>query len=259
MHEPILIDKPLGATPLQALALLRGVRSELAGVKLAYAGRLDPMATGLLPVLWGNLLFRQEEFWHLDKEYEATVALGVATDSYDVLGLPGIAAQVAIGTEHIHAAAHGLVGKIYLSVPVFSSYRAAGKPMFAWARQGLPQNIAVPVRKMAVQEVAVCDVGQVTLGEVAEAACGHIMLVDGDFRQAESIREWEVLADTHGTTPVTLVRLRIQCASGTYIRSLARELGRRLGTGGIVTALRRTRVGSWRVDDPTTLRLSWPQ
>jgi tRNA pseudouridine55 synthase len=259
MQEPILIDKPLGATPLQALGLLRNLRKDLVGEKLAYAGRLDPMATGLLPVLWGELLFRQEEFWHLDKGYEATVALGVSTDSYDVLGIPTHAAQADIGTEHIHAATHALVGKIYLPIPVFSSYRAAGKPMFAWAKEGLSQDISVPVRRMSVYEVSVRDVSQVPFGEIADVAGQRIALVSGDFRQAESSRAWDMLKESHGAESIMLVRLRIQCASGTYIRSLAHELGRRLGTGGIVTDLRRTRVGAWNVDDSRTLRLSWPQ
>ncbi len=259
MQQPICIDKPLGATPLQALDVLRSIRSELVGIKLAYAGRLDPMATGLIPVLWGELLFRQEEFWHLDKEYEATVALGVISDSHDLLGIPQRVPGGIISTEHIHAAAQGLVGKLYLSVPVFSSYRAGGKPMFAWAREGLPQDVAVPVRRMALHEVAVRDISQASLGEIAKIAGERIALVSGDFRQPESIQAWEALARMHGTENLTLVRLKIQCASGTYIRSVASELGRRLGTGGILADLRRTRVGTWRVDDARTLQLSWPQ
>jgi hypothetical protein len=128
MDLPLLIDKPLGATPLKALELLRRAISIPESVKLAYAGRLDPMASGLIPVLRGEQLQHQEDYWHLSKRYESTVLIGIRTDSHDVLGMPERFPMETPNAERITAVVRGLVGKVYLPVPVFSSHRHEGKP-----------------------------------------------------------------------------------------------------------------------------------
>src|SRR4030042_4443536 len=123
MADPYLVDKPLGATPLESLALVRRARPEAAGAKLSYAGRLDPMATGLLVVLHGPLLMHQERFWELPKAYEATVMLGMVTDSYDLLGIPTpvIARDGTRTPERMLSTIARMVGKRALPVPPYSS------------------------------------------------------------------------------------------------------------------------------------------
>lgn len=250
--QPILVDKPLGATPLQALALLRVAQQLPARMKLAYAGRLDPMATGLLPVLHGDLLQHQEDFWYLSKRYSATVLIGIHTDSFDMLGMPERLAGDAPDAERITTAIRGLVGKTFLSVPVFSSYRF---------RENLDE---IPVRCMAVSQIDVHGMDVLDHEALNALVCQRISLVQGAFRQTETLDAWQRVLKKPGQWPT--VALDIHCASGTYIRSLAHELGRRLGSGAMLLNLRRTHVGAWNVADPTVVRLalsssngSWPQ
>lgn len=253
LTQPLLLDKPVGWTPLDALEALRAQQPELTDVKLAYAGRLDPMASGLLPVLRGGQLAHQEEYWGLPKEYDATVILGLMTDSYDLLGLASPGGAVP-EEKRILAGAAGLVGKHLLSVPVFSSPSVNGKPLFAWAREGLPTDLPVPVRRMRVIEVRVRDVAPMTLDGVAGLAAQGVARVSGSFRQDAILQRWSEVAAHDGCRPLAAVQLTVACGGGTYVRSLAHELGRRLRCGGMLAALRRIRVGPWTADDEGIIR-----
>lgn len=257
MDKPYLLDKPLGATPLQTLDVLRVARSIPPSVKLSYAGRLDPLATGLMPVLYGDMLTRQEEYWYLAKQYEASVLLGIESDSYDLLGLSRASVAPTPDPERVTATVRGLVGKIDLSVPIYSSHRVEGKALFAWARSVQDGPPAVPVRRMTVSQIDVSGMTEISSEQLRDLVAERIGLVRGDFRQQEALGCWgETL---HGERYFPLVHLNIRCGSGTYIRSLAHEIGRRLGCGALVAGLRRTQVGPWRVDDPEVIGLSWPQ
>ena len=264
MQPPILIDKPLGMTPLKALELLRREHAIPATVKLAYAGRLDPMATGLLPVLQGEQLQRQEEYWYLPKRYEATVLVGIRTDSYDLLGIPERLEMPVPTPERITAVVRGLVGKTYLAVPMYSSYRHEGKPLFAWAKEETDGPPVVPVRRMSVAQIDIVSMGTIDASVLRDIVRKRIPLVEGDFRQSETIDAWNRVLKTGGEWAT--VDLDIHCGSGTYVRSLAHELGRRLGAGlpaeqagAMLLGLRRTHVGPWRVSDPMVVPLSSPQ
>jgi len=254
-ERPYLVDKPVGATPLEALGLLRDVRGLPASTKLAYAGRLDPLASGLLVVLRGGLLQEQERFWHLPKEYDVTLLVGLTTDSHDLLGLPALVAPPPDAPERITGAVRALVGKQYVSVPVYSSWKHDGRPLFQWAREsdGIPP--AVPVRRMTVSQIDVHEVGTMTRDDLRSVVRSRIPLVRGDFRQDAISAAWERVLDADGQWPT--IRLTIHCGSGTYVRSLAHTIGRRLGSGAVVTDLRRTRVGGWRVTDPGVLAPLW--
>jgi tRNA pseudouridine55 synthase len=231
--DPYLIDKPIGATPLEALGILRTLRPELADVKMSYAGRLDPMASGLLVALHGPLLHRQEDFWGLPKEYEATIALGIRSDSHDLLGIIECASTPLPGTDALLAAVQGLVGKQILAAPLLASSHVAGQ-----------------LRRMVVSQIDVLGIDGHTLTQLRTDAERRIALVRGNFRQPEILASWQRAPDA----PLSLLRLRIACSAGTYIRSLAHELGSRLGCGGVLADLRRTRVGTWSVDDQAVVR-----
>lgn len=255
--KPYLIDKPLGATPLQALSLFRHERELSADVKLSYAGRLDPLATGLLPLLHGEQLQRQEDFWYLPKQYQVSLLLGIRTDSYDLLGIPSSGNVNAPVSERITAVIRGMVGKIDLSVPLYSSHRVEGKPMFMWAKSTSAEPVVIPVRRMAISQIDITGMSEIHSEDVLRVALERIASVQGDFRQDEISTAWKQLL--YEEQVFALVHADIHCGSGTYIRSVVHEIGRRLGCGALVADLRRLRVGSWRVDDPDVTHLAWPQ
>ncbi len=255
MTRPYLVDKPLGATPLQALHALREAAGLSSDYKLAYAGRLDPMATGLLLVLHDDLLKRQEEFWRLRKTYEASVVLGLSSDSHDSLGLPEFKSGRMPEQAAIAAAVRSLVGKVDLPIPAFSSYRIGGKPLFQLTR--LESPVRLPVRRMVINEISLQGVDSMALSDIAESAIARCALVTGDFRQDRIAAAWSRLKSDATALPV--VRMTVHCDSGTYIRSLAHELGRRLRSSGMLWELKRTVVGQYRLDDDAVIRFSWPR
>lgn len=255
MDTPILIDKPLGATPLQTLDLLRVARPVLREARLSYAGRLDPMASGLLTVVSGTQLQRQEEYWVLPKVYDVTVLMGWITDSYDLLGLARSCTGLLPSSAAVHMAVAGIVGRHRLPLPAYSSFRVEGEPLFARTRRGVTGG--VPQREMIVHQADVLGDSTLDADALRFLVRDGVGRVRGDFRQKEIFERWDAVLPTTGHWPA--VHIRIACAGGTYVRALAHELGARLGSGACVASLRRIAVGEWRVTDPTVLKLSWPQ
>jgi tRNA pseudouridine55 synthase len=155
------------------------------------------------------------------------------------------------------AVVRGLVGKLDLSVPVFSSRRVGGKPLFAWVRSesGIPPE--VPVRRMSVSQIDMAGIGEIGRSALIALAIERVGLVTGDFRQSLITEAWRSLP-AEGPALVSM-RLTIQCGSGTYIRSVIHEIGRRLRCGAVVAELRRIRVGPWQVTDPEVIRFAWPR
>ncbi len=190
----------------------------LAGTrKIGHAGTLDPMATGLL-VLGVNGATRLLHYLvGLDKEYFATIRLGWNTSTDDAEGEPLRAASadvIAAATEQaIRAAIAPLTGEIEQVPSTVSAIKVAGKRAYQRVRDG----------------------------ETVELAARRV-----------TVSAFEPLAFRAGDAHLD-VDVRVECSSGTYIRALARDLGASLGTGGHLTALRRTRIGRFSVDEASEL------
>lgn len=246
----VLVDKPPGWTPLEALHALRRVAPAWAGAPMVYAGRLDPMAEGLLPVLVGEARHALAEHLAHDKDYDATFLFGVSSDTHDALGRLTPGGTPAL--EACRAAVAGLVGTHRLPLPAWSAFRVRGRPLHAWAAAGQLEQVVVPVRDMRVMAAGAVDAAAVRAPEVAAAAVARIAAVQGAFRQAEACGDWAGEAATRRA--YVQVRARLTVASGVYVRALAHALGGALGCGGLLLALRRTRVGPFVGDDAVTLR-----
>ena len=239
----VALDKPSGWTPLEALDALR---SRTSGAEpMVYAGRLDPMAEGVLLVLTGEDRHALPEHLGHDKEYVATVLFGVTSDTFDALG------RITLGTlpdpDACATALAGLVGAHPLPLPAWSAYKVRGRPLHAWAAEGRLGEIELPVREMRVTTAAVQAVGRETLAGLLPDLRSRIGRVRGTFRQAEALADWEALAGQD--PPVVAIRARLTVTSGTYVRSLAHAVGQSLGCGALLLALRRTRVGPWGEGD----------
>lgn len=204
----LLVDKPAGVTSHDVVAV---VRRALKVKKAGHAGTLDPFATGLLVLGIGRATRLLEYLAGLDKEYEATARLGIATDSQDPEG-----AVIAeddrwreLTADRIRMIAGGMVGSLRQSPPVYSAVKVGGVPAHRRVRRG--ESVELPRRDVTINALQVVGV------ELPE------------------------------------VRFRVECSSGTYVRSLGVELGERLGTACHLTALRRTRVGTFHVRDAVGL------
>lgn len=211
----LLIDKPAGMTSHDVVDNIRRWSGER---RVGHAGTLDPFATGLLIVGVGREATREfPKLVGLDKTYEAVFVLGASSDTDDLTGTftqsPGLIRGLTRGS--IQGAVQGLVGEIEQVPPAYSAIKIGGKKMYEAARAGKP--LEAKPRKVTIYSI-----------ELLSTSPLH-----------------------HFTTPS--LSLRIHCSSGTYIRALARDLGRTLGTGGYVQALRRTTIGSFTIEESTPL------
>lgn len=203
----LLLDKPAGLSSNQAL---QRVRHLLRAEKGGHTGALDPLATGLLPLCFGEATKIAGLLLGSRKAYEAEVVLGLTTDTDDADGLPLRERPVPpLDRAAVEAALRPFLGRIRQRPPIYSALKQGGEPLYAKARRG--EAIDVPEREVEVEAI-------------------ELLALDGPR-----------------------LRLSVTCGSGTYIRSLARDLGEVLGCGGHIAALRRTWVDPFRSPDMATL------
>ncbi|MEG3191648.1 tRNA pseudouridine(55) synthase TruB [Lysobacter sp. D1-1-M9] len=197
LHGLLLLDKPAGLSSNQALQQARHLfRAEKGG----HTGSLDPLATGLLPLCFGEATKIAGLLLGARKAYETTAVLGTTTDTDDADGMPLLQRTLpslddAAFATALEAALAPLRGHIVQRAPVYSALKQGGEPLYARARRG--ETIEAPERNVVV----------------------HALELLG--------REGPRL------------RLRIECGSGTYVRSLVRDIGEALGCGAHVEVLRR--------------------
>jgi tRNA pseudouridine55 synthase len=207
----LLVDKPQGVTSHDVVARARRL---LGTRKVGHAGTLDPMATGLLLLGVDSATRLLTYLVGLDKEYLATIRLGVATDTDDAEG--EVVATTDASRVSDAAVAAGILarnGAIEQVPSTFSAIKVDGRRAYDRARAG----------------------------EAVELAARNV-----------TIHDFELLASRREGAVVDL-DVRVACSSGTYVRALARDLGAGLGVGGHLTALRRTRVGPFGVADAVQL------
>lgn len=245
-----LVYKNPGETPLAALLRLRELAGIASSVPLTYAGRLDPLAEGLLIVLGAEARKEKERFLGLDKVYECTVLLGFATDTGDVLGL--LKKQNPDSVEHhvsvqqIATTVASCVGEQSQTYPKFSSKTVEGAPLFALAKSGALPDV-LPSRIITVNFIDVLGTDDVSEQALLACILEKINLVQGDFRQKEIALMWQKTLDAKSSKKYQLVHLRISASSGTYVRVLAEKIGGLLGMPALAFHIYRTHIGEYSV------------
>lgn len=244
----ILRDKPLGKTPLDVINELRLSDARYQNVRLGYAGRLDPMAEGLLLVLEGEENADRKQYERLPKSYEYDVVFGVSSDTYDTLGIP-IHHNIPSTDEimpQIRSYVSCATGARKQPYPPYSAARVNGKPLYWWARAGKLDMIDIPVKTIEISSIEIISKSTIRLSELVTEAIRRTTLVTGEFRQDAIARSWDALLQTSDhDADLPIVRFSANVSSGTYIRSLAHEMGSRMGCGAIAYRIIRTRIGQW--------------
>lgn len=262
MELVLNLYKNLGETPLACLERFRAEHREYEGISMTYAGRLDPMAEGLLLVLAGDEVHKKEEYLKLQKTYECEIVFGVEADTYDILGLvedpkTTVLVQYHKGGKNIKKEIEKIlpkfIGKQSQIYPAYSSKPVDGKPLFAHAREGSIEEDALPTHEVEIFDITIPGERQMSAEELLKNIQEKISKVSGDFRQEEIKKRWEeVLA---GKTPglpaqagvFPAVSLTISCGSGTYIRALAHDLGKAVGCSAVLFSLKRTKIGEFKL------------
>lgn len=256
MRRHVVIGKEVGETPLEAVEKWRRAESIAASLPLSYAGRLDPMASGKLLVLIGDECKRQKEYIGLDKEYEIEVLLDIATDTGDVLGLPQYTgAGTHLDKHSVLRALRAVTGTYTIPYPAFSSKTVNGKPLFLYALEGRLGTIEVPAHKETIYRIKFLDTVSLSKEVLKTRVMQMLALAPrsdepskvfgADFRQDEIRERWEDLLSSMPDREFTLLRLRVTCASGTYMRTLANRIACELGTTGLALSIHRTRIGRY--------------
>lgn len=202
----LLLDKSGGMTSNLALQKARRLFN---AAKAGHTGTLDPMATGLLPVLFGEATKFSHLLLDADKVYDAVILLGETTTTGDAEGELVEKRDVNVAPAQVHAACVGFLGEIEQLPPMYSALKHQGKALYEYARAGV--EIARTPRRVTIHTLTVTDVA------------------------------------------LPRVSVRVCCSKGTYIRTLAEDIGAVLGCGAHLVALRRVATGPLRIDAAATL------
>ena len=202
----ICIDKPEGITSFTAVNKLRRICGI---IKAGHTGTLDPMATGVLPIMIGGATRFSEFIPTHDKAYEADILLGTATDSYDITGEIISKKDVSVSYEDFNDALQSFVGNIHQYPPMYSAVSQGGVRLYKLARQGI--TVEREARNVTINS-----------------------------------------AEITGNPQSNIFTVQVSCSAGTYIRSLADDIGNKLGCGACLSRLRRTYANGFTLDDTVT-------
>lgn len=208
--------------------------------KITYAGRLDPMASGVVILLVGQARFAKEEWNAKKKTYELDILLGVQTDTLDMLGIVENVSFIKKEERDINSALDQISCITMLPYPHYSSRPVEGKPLFVHARNG--KEVKVPYKKVHIQKFVRSGIQERFLKDLIDEKKSSIQSVSGDFRQREILENWEVIRNDHGEKSVQIVSVCVTVSSGTYMRSLAQWVGKKLGVPALAYSIRRRSV-----------------
>lgn len=242
MDSVLAIYKKKGETPLQALNRLRNEKPEFANETLSYAGRLDPLAEGLMLVLVGEANKNREKYLGLDKTYIAEILCGVSTDTHDLLGLVTEVKGVEVDGEKFNETTRSFVGEFSQKYPAFSSKTVGGVQLHELSRKG--EVVDIPEHEVSLYSIEVISHKKIKVEDVLEDALSSVDLVDGDFRQKEIKNKWEVSLKNQNIE-FDLFEVELKVSSGFYVRQLAYDLGKKLGIPALAYSIKRIKVGEW--------------
>ncbi len=207
MQGLLLVDKPQGITSFDVVRKIKRLTNEK---RVGHTGTLDPMATGVLPVLIGRATLLCDYLLTADKEYIATVKLGLQTDTLDITGKVMSEAEVNVSNEELNSVLQSFLGVQQQVPPMYSAISKDGVKMYSLARQGI--CVELTPREIEIFELELLK-----------------PLKNNEFA------------------------IRVLCSKGTYIRSLCRDIGEKLGCGAVMSSLRRTKTAGFFETDTIKL------
>ena len=218
MDGLLIVDKKEGITSFD---VIRNVRKEYNIKKVGHIGTLDPLASGVLPVLIGKATKLSDYLMMHDKEYIAKIILGKKTSTGDREGNVIEEKEIEkskISKENIKAVLNSFLGESYQIPPMYSAIKVNGKKLYELAREN--KEIERTPRKINIAKIELLKIENVNVNENANLS-------------------WQSIEITY----------KVQCSKGTYIRTLSEDIAEKLGTVGYMSYLRRTRVGDFKIED----------
>lgn len=206
MNGLLVVNKPKGITSFDVIRKLRQITGER---KIGHTGTLDPMATGVMIMLFGAATKQAGNYSKLGKSYTAEMTLGATSSTGDAEGELTAVSGNQPTEEQVKAVLGQFVGSITQTPPIYSAIKINGQEAYKRARRG--ESVEMPSRQVTINSLE---------------------LIDYDY---------------------PIIKLEADVSSGTYIRTLAEDIGSKLGTGAYLSGLVRTRVGDYSLDDAVTL------
>lgn len=250
MKEVFTLNKKEGETPLESLENFRKKNKKYKNIKMTYAGRLDPMASGALLVLAGDETKNKDKYLKLDKEYDFSILFGFSTDTYDILGkivnkqdfienklnllsVKKLEKEIKINVKDF-------LGESIQKYPIYSSKTVKGKPLFSYARNG--EYVEVPERRIYVYKLKLEKIRTINNKELFRNIERRIKKVKGDFRQREILNLWKNNLLLKENKIFFIASFRIKCSSGTYVRNIANSLGKKINIPSLAFSIKRTKI-----------------
>ncbi|MCX6716792.1 MAG: hypothetical protein NTV72_02635 [Candidatus Taylorbacteria bacterium] len=270
------IYKMLGETPLECLTRFRVCFPEYADLPMTYAGRLDPMAEGLLLILAGEECKNKEKYLALEKEYIFEILVGFHTDTHDLLGLvdgavdgevDGVVrgsveefeknAKAEVGAREFEQVLTTFLGSHEQKYPLFSSKTVGGVPLHMIARDILKESEKekvrgkigeideenLPSRMVKISEIEKLSERKISMGGLEKEIRRRVALIKGDFRQEKILEKWG--GEFGKIREFQIIKCRMLCSSGTYVRALVHSLSKKLGIPMCTFSIFRSRLGSF--------------
>ncbi len=210
MNGIIVINKPKGCTSHDVVSKIKKIVKE----KVGHTGTLDPLATGVLPVLIGKGTLCSKYLINHDKEYEVSLKLGASTDTMDAEGKILDKEEVkksVFEKENVEKVLECFIGKQEQAPPMYSAIKIAGKKLYEYARKG--ESVELPKRKIEIYNIELVGINKID----------------------------------------KKIEFKVSCSKGTYIRSLCIDIAKTLGTIGYMADLKRLKVGEFSIKNAVVI------
>lgn len=268
-QEKIILYKNRGETPLECILRFKKENPDYMNDKMTYAGRLDPLAEGLLLVLVGDECKNKEKYLKFDKEYEVDVLFGFATDSYDLLGdvvrynkdkcLKGADcleySDIKI-LQNITKIIKTFIGKINQKYPTYSSKnikklkrKNGGLTLKSEAGEGESSVFSVEehFKEVEIKDIKILGSKTISKDFLRDYIKSSVESVKGDFRQNKILNKWEDVLNKTEQDNFIVISIKVECTSGTYMRSLANSIGEKIGIPALALNIKRIKVGDFKI------------
>jgi tRNA pseudouridine(55) synthase len=244
----ILANKPTGWTPLEVIQYLKK-NETFKNSKLSYAGRLDPMARGIMIILKDDECKKQNLYHNFNKTYNFKLLLGISTDTYDILGkITECKHYTHISKSKLNKLLETFKGDFIQFYPPYSSVRVNGNPLWYYAKNNLLETVTIPSKKIIIHNLNFLDdysTDKKTLLDIINNSIKLISKSNSDkFRQNEILPLWRTIKNQH----YQIIELTADVSCGTYIRSLCHLLGEKLNIPAIALDIFRTKVDHYQLN-----------
>lgn len=239
----ICIDKKEGELLHELIERVRFEYGISVEIPVTYAGRLDPLASGLVVLLSGEDVYAKDEYMKLPKKYYVEILLGVGTDTGDPLGIVLQTEDIDVSKETIEKILPEFIGTYDVRYPLYSSRKVDGVPLFAHAREG--KAVVTPKHIVTIDSIDIKKIKHIVSTDLLDKALERIDMVSGDFRQEIIKQSWRI-AHEKQKKEYMLIVIEVSAESGAYMRVLAEDIGEKLGVPSLAWRIVRLSVGEYK-------------